>query len=104
MVGEPTLVPKTPTKKKEGEWVGGDMVKGTIEFKNGNVYVGQFKTNDTGQDQAWGRGKWTFKNGDYYEGQLKCGMFHGKGRLVETKNGAIQVKDGQWKDDKFLGA
>ncbi len=79
------------------------MVKGTITFKDGNVYVGECQPNKKGDDQPWGHGKLTFENG-YYEGQFKCCKYHGKGRLVETKNGAIQVKDGRWKDHKYLGA
>ncbi len=96
-------------KKKEGEWAKGDMVKGTLTFKDDEVYEGEFQTDENGDDQPWGRGKWTFKKEtdgrrDYYEGQFKNGMSHGKGKLVQFKKGGkIQVTEGRWEDDNYLG-
>ena len=87
---------------KDGTWKNGDMTKGTLVFRDGDQYTGKFRVDANGQDQPWGKGKWTFKNGDFFLGKFKCGMYHGRGKLVEIKNGKTHTTEGQWKNDKFV--
>ena len=56
-------------KGEDGLW--------TLEFSNGDVYVGELD----GLQRA-GQGKMTYKTGETYEGSFKNDKYHGTGRLT----------------------
>ena len=61
---------------------------GTMEYDNGDVYVGQWKSN-----KCHGEGTVTYSNGNTYEGQWENGNRHGQG-ICTYANG--NVYEGQW--------
>ena len=80
--------------------------QGTFTWKNGNVYNGNWE-----RDLMNGHGKYTYANGNIYEGQWLNGKKHGQGKMTyisgEKNSGkgtvSIKVKEGEWKDDEFIG-
>lgn len=50
------------------------MKYGILEFKNGDVYSGEFS-----ESMSHGGGKMTYSNGDLYSGEFQNGMRHGSG-------------------------
>lgn len=89
------------------------------EYKNGEVYIGNYK-----DDRRHGQGTFTWKDGTKYIGQWKNGKMNGIGTYAwkngkdvgEFKNSMLNgfatrydkkgniLKQGIWKDDKFLYA
>jgi hypothetical protein len=70
--------------------------QGTFTFADGNKYVGEF--ND-GKYQ--GQGTFTHANGNKYVGEFNDGKYQGQGTFTFTDG---RVKEGIWKNDKFLSA
>uniref|UniRef100_A0A7S0CMV8 MORN repeat-containing protein 5 n=1 Tax=Proboscia inermis TaxID=420281 RepID=A0A7S0CMV8_9STRA len=89
--------------------------KGLFQYKNGDVYKGNFK-----YDQPWGMGTFVYSNGNKYEGQFRKGKPHGQGTFTDGEGGVykghfkggkkegrgmkwqdgILQYDGDWCDDK----
>lgn len=67
---------------------------GVFSFKDGAVYVGQFKNG-----QLHGQGKLGFAEGGYYEGAFDHGKFQGKGVLLYANGKKIT---GDFADNKFI--
>ena len=87
--------------------------KGTMVYKNGDVYEGEFS-----DGKPNGKGKCSFKNGNVYEGDFALGVMHGKGKLIDVSGftyegdfengvmngtGKMTYKDGTVEEGKFLG-
>ena len=92
---------------------------GTINFNNGDKYVGEWKDNKShgqgtftwGKDTEWagekyvgefkdnkrhGQGTYTYANGDKYVGEFKDGKCHGQGTYTFGINS-------EWAGDKYVG-
>ena len=99
---------------KNGKYNG----QGTFTFNSGEKYVGEFKN---GKEN--GQGTYTYKSGNKYVGEFKNGKYNGQGTFIfksgakdvgEFQNGKLNgfairydkygtiLKQGIWKDDKFL--
>ena len=107
--------------KYVGEYQNGNKHgQGNYTFANGEKYVGEYK--DGKYD---GRGTYTWATGDKYIGEYRGGKRHGQGTFVWEdgrkdvgvfKNGKLNgfaisydkhgnvLREGIWKDDKFLYA
>jgi hypothetical protein len=66
---------------------------GTIEFGNGDKFVGKMNPNLS-------FGKMVYKNGDIYEGQFDGSRRDGVGKMI-CQNGDIY--DGEWDSDQYDG-
>jgi len=55
------------------------LKEGTMEYNNGDKYVGDWKN-----DEREGTGVLTYANGDKYEGDWKKDMKDGKGFLLKN--------------------
>ena len=74
--------------------------KGTLTFKNGDVYEGivsNFHYRDLMDDK---NGKMTYANGIVYEGEWRMGQRIGKGKLMDTHGNVLY--DGNWEKDKAI--
>jgi hypothetical protein len=74
--------------------------KGTLTFKNGDVYEGilsNFSYRDVMGDK---NGKMTYANGIVYEGEWWNGERKGKGKLMDTHGNVLY--DGNWEKDKAI--
>ena len=90
------------------------------KYKDGSVYIGNYK-----DGRRHGKGTFTWENGNKYKGNWQNGKMSGIGTYIwkngikdvgEFKNGALNgfairydekgkiLKEGIWKDDKFLYA
>ena len=58
----------------QGEFEDGDAVKGTMNFSNGDVYIGEWKNDSR----------------------------HGRGKFISCET--AEVQSGIWDDDTFLGS
>jgi hypothetical protein len=65
----------------------------TVHYKNGDKYVGEINE----KEEPDGKGTISWKNGRRYEGQWKNGKKHGQG-IEYGANGAVNY-NGEWKDD-----
>ena len=75
----------------------------TINFDNGEEYVGQVKDN-----YPHGQGKWTYadtdeQKGRVYKGEWKEGWFHGQGMEYYTNERGLVNMEGEFKDCKLNG-
>ena len=75
----------------------------TINFDNGEEYVGQVKDN-----YPHGQGKWTYadtdeQKGRVYKGEWKEGWFHGQGMEYYTNERGLVNMEGEFKDGKLNG-
>ena len=68
---------------KEGEWVNGSLVKGTVKVKHMS-YVGDLNK----EGVFHGQGKATYDDGSVYEGEWRNGTYNGRGK-VKAKQGDI---------------
>ena len=98
------------TGKREGQ--------GTLKYKDGSVYAGQWKADDkhgrgrmSAADGTWFDGQWVHgkqegegqskgSNGAEYNGQFKEGMKHGRGTMNWPSRDHYT---GEWRNDQFEG-
>ncbi len=75
---------------------------GTDFFKNGDVYVGQYKY---GKPDGFGQYKW--QNGNTYTGLFSNGLKHGRGKWKKRAEDGAGIKcnqyEGNYQDDKKNG-
>ena len=83
-------------KTFDGEYSNGKRLSGTLIFKNGDEYVGNF-SNGT----ITGQGTRKYSDGSKYVGEWLSNQRMGHGTLYSS-NGKI-LHEGEWKDDKFVG-
>jgi len=85
-------------KVYSGEWVDGKRHgKGTLEWRNGAVYQGQWK-----QDTLCGIGSFHLPaSGVEYEGEFQDNQFHGSGVLTWRDTG--RQYNGSWREGKHHG-
>ncbi|MBO7401005.1 MAG: hypothetical protein J6U75_07340 [Clostridia bacterium] len=96
-----------------------DYYNNTIEFSNGNKYVGDiyklyqhgegkltyYATGDVYEgtfeyDKLTGHGKYVYKNGDYYEGDIVDGKMEGHGKYVWADGTSYE---GEYKNGMYNG-
>ena len=101
---------KPNLKEIDGDY----FIETTIEYANGNIYIGRLKNGLLDGEgkliyankesyregifvngELEGIGKTQYDNGDIYEGEFKNGLRHGLGKYI-YKNGAFY--DGEWQD------
>ena len=88
--------------KEEGTWnVDGSKCGGTITWKNGRVYKGDWKIVDMAAELPHGDGTMTWPDGRKYVGQFRDGQMEGQGKMTYPDG---KVEDGFWKQSKFVGA
>lgn len=68
--------------------------KGRMEYKDGRVFVGEYKQGDMV------KGKMTYMGNSFYEGRWRNGMRHGNGKFVFVDG---TVYRGQFRDGLFCG-
>jgi hypothetical protein len=73
----------------------------TLNYKNGNKYVGYAVNTRDNLYAPHGVGKCWFASGDTYEGEFVEGDSHGKGKYT-FKDG--RVLDGYWENGNFKGS
>jgi len=72
------IFPKKDQRLKfSGSCVNGQMSRGTLTFKNGDSYTGEF-----GRNLINGVGTFVRRNGERYRGEFVNGRRHGRGTLV----------------------
>ncbi|EJK73265.1 hypothetical protein THAOC_05121, partial [Thalassiosira oceanica] len=101
----------------EGHWKDGELSKGTVKYRNGDVYHGDLKddvrrhgsgvyrykfSGDTyvggwSDGKQEGEGTMIYANGARYEGEWRGGSRHGQGKMI-FKN--ANVFEGEWENDK----
>ena len=87
-------MPRCP-EKQEAESVQWHDCVGTLNFKNGDEYTGEFANR-----KFHGVGTLTYADGTIYEGSFKEGKFHGYGELTDSNGDSYR---GDFKNDKFNG-
>jgi len=85
---------------KDGTYVGGLKSglregHGTMEWKNGNVYVGEWQ-----RGGMTGQGKLRFADGAAYEGTLQAGLPQGRGTYAFANGNTF---DGAWENGEKSG-
>jgi hypothetical protein len=75
--------------------------KGTLTFKNGDVYEGILRNYSVRDVMGDKNGKMTYANGIVYEGEWFNGERKGKGKLMDTHGNVLY--DGNWEKDKPIG-
>eukprot|EP00547_Thalassionema_nitzschioides_P000709 CAMPEP_0194214532 /NCGR_PEP_ID=MMETSP0156-20130528/15765_1 /TAXON_ID=33649 /ORGANISM="Thalassionema nitzschioides, Strain L26-B" /LENGTH=906 /DNA_ID=CAMNT_0038942809 /DNA_START=5 /DNA_END=2722 /DNA_ORIENTATION=+ len=104
----------------QGFWDYGDWKQGRVEYRNGDVFSGDFNAQflrvgpgqylwkdgrqyhgDYENDVRQGQGRFCYPNGDLYEGQFLRGMRHGTGRF-EFADGSSY--EGPFESGEFHGS
>lgn len=87
--------------REEGTWnTDGSQNSGTITWKDGREYKGDWKLAYGSAELPEGTGTMTWPDGRKYVGQFKDGKMEGTGKMTYPDG---KVADGLWKDDKFAG-
>lgn len=77
-----------------GEFVGGKLVRGSIQYTSGSLYEGEVMGKVPN-----GKGKYTSHRGIVYDGEWRNGMYHGQGKFEY-----LGIKyEGEWKNGKRDG-
>ena len=102
----------------QGFWDYGDWKKGRIDYRNGDIFDGEFRNNvrsgegryewsdgrqyqgEWKADMREGQGRFHFPNGDVFEGQFVAGKRHGFGRFEFHDNSLFE---GTFKNGEFHG-
>lgn len=107
MIGTLTISTRAQEKCKvlkadiAGEYTGEckkGLANGQGISKGENAYEGKFK-----KGLPNGEGTMIYANGGKYEGQWKNGARHGEGKYIFQLDGKETIKDGIWKEDKYIG-
>jgi len=87
--------------EEEGTWnLDGTRCGGTIRYKDGRVYQGDWLLEGGAAEVPSGMGTMTWPDGTVYVGEFRYGRMDGKGRMVNARG---MVKEGSWKRDQFIG-
>lgn len=102
----------------QGFWDYGDWKKGRVEYRNGDIFDGDFENNlrcglgrydwadgrqyqgEWKADRREGQGRFHFPNGDVYEGHFVAGQRHGFGRFEFHDNSLFE---GSFQKGEFHG-
>jgi len=88
--------------REVGTWnYDGTKSGGTITWKDGREYKGDWIVSDLGTEQPHGMGTMTWPDGRAYVGQFRYGKMEGKGRMTYS-NG--KVEDGVWRENQLAEA
>lgn len=88
--------------KQVGEWnKDGSKSGGTITWKDGREYKGDWKVVHGIVDPPDGEGTMAWPDGKKYEGEWKDGKTHGFGKMTFADG---KVQEGIWRNDKFVSA
>ncbi len=74
------------------------LAHGKGEAKGTDTYKGQFK-----KGLPHGKGTYTWANGDVYIGKWRNGVREGEGKQTYLMAHGVDVKDGIWKEDEYVG-
>ena len=86
---------KKGRKSFTGDIEDGKATYGTLTWRNGDQYIGEFADN-----QRSGRGSLYYADGLRYVGRWLNDKRHGQGTLYNTYNEIIH--DGEWRNDEFV--
>lgn len=86
---------KKGRKSFTGDIEDGKATYGTLTWRNGDQYIGEFADN-----QRSGRGSFYYADGLRYVGRWLNDKRHGQGTLYNTCNEIIH--DGEWRNDEFV--
>jgi hypothetical protein len=85
-----------------GTWnLDGTKSGGTITWKDGREYKGDWIVAEHGSEAPDGMGTMTWPDGRQYVGQFRYGKMDGTGKMTYPSG---TVQDGLWKEDHFAGA
>jgi len=88
--------------KEEGTWNrDGTASGGTITWKDGRQYRGEWKLVPGMPESPDGAGEMRWPDGRQYVGQFHDGKMDGPGRMIYPGG---KIEDGVWKQDTFTGA
>ncbi len=94
-IGELTYNVQSNRKKYKGSFLDGKPHgNGKMEYKNGDLYVGNWENNIPN-----GLGTYTWANQDRYEGEFKDGNKHGKGAFTWASGNSAGVYVGSFVND-----
>ena len=87
--------------KEEGNWnYDGTASIGTISWKDGRIYKGEWEPVDGQADLPNGMGAMTWPGGRQYVGHFRNGKMDGAGKMTWPDG---RVEDGAWNQDAFQG-
>ncbi len=87
--------------REEGIWnVDGTQSGGTITWKDGRVYKGDWKLMNGVPELPNGNGTMTWPDGRVYVGQFHDGKMDGRGKMTYPGG---KIEEGLWKQDQFAG-
>ena len=85
-----------------GTWnYDGTVCGGTIIWKDGRQYKGDWKLSENAPELPNGHGEMTWPDGRKYVGQFRDGTMDGRGKMTYPN---AKVEEGSWKDGKFVGS
>ncbi len=85
-----------------GTWnADGSKCGGTITWKNGKVYKGDWRLAENSPELPHGAGEMTWPDGRKYVGQFRDGLLDGPGKLTYPDG---KAQDGVWNQGMFMGA
>jgi hypothetical protein len=88
--------------KEVGTWnFDGDKSGGTITWKDGRVYKGDWKIVENLPELPDGMGTMTWPDGRKYVGQFRNGTMEGTGKMTYPDG---KITEGVWKRGEFVGA
>jgi len=87
--------------KYVGVWKYGGKSSGTITWKDGRGYKGDWTDIEGKADLPDGEGEMTWPDGRKYVGDFRNGKRDGGGKMNYADG---HVEEGLWRDDKFIGA
>jgi hypothetical protein len=86
--------------REDGSWnLDGTRSGGTIKWRDGRVYKGDWRLESRAPERPDGAGTMTWPDGRVYVGQFSDGKMDGPGRLTYPDG---KVKEGFWKQGEFV--
>jgi len=86
--------------KYVGVWKHNGKSAGTITWKDGKEYKGDWKIIEGKPDLPDGEGAMTWPDGRKFVGEFRDGKMHGAGKMTYADG---RVEEGFWKNDEFTG-